>query len=477
MRKKRTAQVLKAIVFAGGVLAGGVGLTTTTSKPAMADNLSDAMIGAYKNSGLLEQNRALLRATDENVAAAVARLRPVVDWVARAERNYLRNGFANGAASKHDTTISTGLDLSWLLFDNGASKFSKLAAQETVLSTRQALVDLEQQVLFAAVQAYVNVLLQQDNVSLRRNNLRLLQEELRAANDRFEVGEVTRTDVALAESRVAAAQASLTESRGALQDAQAVYVEAVGQQPGTIAGQPPLPQRVASLAAAEAVAMRNHPSLLAQQHAVKAADLAAQSTARTLGPTVTLRANIAHAENARGAGTRDSSGASLTLAQRLYAGGSVASARRAGIARLQAERGALITTQRGVAQDVAAAYVALDTAGASLRSSEERVRAAQVAFDGIREEATLGARTTLDVLQAEQELLDAKTARVQARANQALAAYALLQSQGLLTAERLGLAVELYDPTLYYNLVEDAPAYVSKRSKDLDRVMRALGKN
>ncbi|WP_281709102.1 TolC family outer membrane protein [Phaeobacter italicus] len=471
MGKKLTAKLFKAFVF-----AGGAAMLLGAPKGAAADNLSDAMIGAYKTSGLLEQNRALLRATDENVAAAVARLRPVVDWVARAERNYLRNGFTGGASSNHDTTVSTGIDVSWLLFDNGVSRLSQMAAQETVLATRQALIDIEQQVLFAAVQAYVNVLLQQDNVALRSNNLRLLQEELRAANDRFEVGEVTRTDVALAESRVAAAQASLTESRGALLDAQAVYVQAVGSKPGRIAGQPPLPQRVASLQAAESIAMRNHPTILAQQHAVKAADFAAQSAGRGLGPTVTFRANIAHAENATGPGTRDSSSASLTLAQRLYAGGSVASARRASIARLQAERGALITNQRAVTQDVAAAYVALDTARASLRSSNERVRAARVAFDGIREEATLGARTTLDVLQAEQELLAAQTARVQASANQALAAYALLQAQGLLTAEHLGLAVEIYDPTLYYNLVKDAPAHVSQRSKDLDRVMRALGK-
>ena len=236
MGKKLTAKLFKAFVF-----AGGAAMLLGAPKGAAADNLSDAMIGAYKTSGLLEQNRALLRATDENVAAAVARLRPVVDWVARAERNYLRNGFTGGASSNHDTTVSTGIDVSWLLFDNGVSRLSQMAAQETVLATRQALIDIEQQVLFAAVQAYVNVLLQQDNVALRSNNLRLLQEELRAANDRFEVGEVTRTDVALAESRVAAAQASLTESRGALLDAQAVYVQAVGSKPGRIAGQPPLP--------------------------------------------------------------------------------------------------------------------------------------------------------------------------------------------------------------------------------------------
>ncbi|MFV1496524.1 TolC family outer membrane protein [Phaeobacter sp. JH20_02] len=472
MSNKLTANLVKAFVF-----AGSAALLLGAPKQAAADNLSDAMIGAYKTSGLLEQNRALLRAQDENVAAAVARLRPVVDWVARAERQYVRNGNGTIASSNHDSTLSTGIDVSWLLFDNGVSRLSQLAAQETVLATRQALLDVEQQVLFAAVQAYVNVLLQQETVALRSNNLRLLREELRAANDRFEVGEVTRTDVALAESRVAGAQASLIESQGDLRNARATYVQAVGNAPGTIAGQPPLPQRVASLQSAEAIAMRNHPSLLSQQHAVKAADYASQSNTRNLGPSVTLRANATHASDASGPGTRDTSGASVTLSQRLYSGGSLASARRASIARLQAERGALITTQRGVTQDVSAAFVALETARASLVSSNERVRAARVAFDGVREEATLGARTTLDVLEAEQELLNAQTDRVQSRANQVLAAYALLQAQGLLTAEHLGLAVEIYDPTLYYNLVKDAPAHVSQRSKDLDRVMRALGKN
>lgn len=109
-------------------------------------------------------------------------------------------------------------------------------------------------------------------------------------------------------------------------------------------------------------------------------------------------------------------------------------------------------------------------------ATAEQVRAAQVAFDGIREEATLGARTTLDVLTAEQDLLDAQTAQISARAEESIAAYELVASQGLLTAERLGLAVQIYDPTLYYNLVKDAPTYTSKQGKELDRILKALGK-
>jgi outer membrane protein len=367
--------------------------------------------------------------------------------------------------------------MSMLLFDNGATRLRQLAAQETVLATRQSLINIEQQVLFNAVQAYINVLLQQETVRLQSNNLRLLQEELKASQDRFEVGEVTRTDVALAQSRLASAQSNLIESRGNLLAAKASYVEAVGNDIGVPAGQPPLPKRVASLGAAEAIAARNHPSLLAQQHSVKAADYSADSARKNLGPNVRLAADISGTTDLSSSGNSDTSGATLTFTQPIYSGGSLASALRSSLANGDAARGQLITTQRAVTQDVAAAYVTLEAATASLVSSNESVRAAQVAFDGIREEATLGARTTLDVLQAEQDLLNALTSRVQSRANQATAAYALLQSQGLLTAEHLGLAVEIYDPTLYYNLVKGAPAQLSRQSKDLDRVLKALGKN
>lgn len=469
MLKKNSASLLKTFVF-----AGAAALAFTLPKAASADNLSDALIGAYKSSGLLEQNRALLRVQDENVAQAVAGLRPIINWTIKASN---RNSNSSPQGFVKTDQLSTGLELSLLLFDGGSTRLKQLAAQQTVLATRQGLLNVEQQVLFGAVQAYVNVLLQQETVRLQTNNLRLLQEELKASQDRFEVGEVTRTDVALAQSRLASARSTLIQSRGDLLAAQASYVEAVGHPIRTTAGQPPLPKRVASLQAAENIAARNHPSLLGQQHTVKAADYSVDAARKGLGPNVRLTADISATTNLNGRAHSDTSGGTITYTQPIYAGGSLASALRSSIAVRDAERGALITAQRTVAQDVAEAYVTLEAATASLVSSNESVRAAQVAFEGIREEATLGARTTLDVLQAEQDLLNALTARVQARASQTTAAYSLLQAQGLLTAEHLGLAVEIYDPTLYYNLVKDAPAQVSRQSRDLDRVLRALGKN
>ncbi|MBY6057331.1 TolC family outer membrane protein [Leisingera daeponensis] len=474
MRMKFPASVFKAFVFAGGVAA-----TALVPLKAAADNLSDAMIGAYRTSGLLEQNRALLRAADEDVALGIARLRPVIEWTTSATHSYSRGTSQFGNFNEFtDNDIRTQLQLTQLVYDGGETRLRKEAAQELVLATRQRLISIEQQVLFAAVQAYVGVLQGQENVSLRRNNLRLLQEELKAAQDRFEVGEVTRTDVALAESRVAAARANLTDSEGTLRTARATYLQVVGHAPGSIAGQPRLPSRSASLEQAQSIALRNQPDLLAQQFSVKASDLLVQATTKALGPSVNFTARAGIGENLNeSTGTSSDFTATLSLNQQLYTGGLNAATRRRAIASADAERGTLINVQRSVQQAVSAAYFNVETARATLISSAERVRASKVAFDGIREEATLGARTTLDVLQAEQEYLDAQTGQVNARADQALAAYQLLRAQGLLTAEHLGLPVEIYDPTLYYNLVKDAPAQHSKRGKDLDRVLKALGRN
>ncbi|SCZ53346.1 outer membrane protein [Epibacterium ulvae] len=473
LKNRSSFQKLKKLVQIGGV-AAALAVPVT----ARADNLTDAMIGAYNSSGLLEQNRALLRVTDESVATALAALRPVVNWTVQVAHQFNRTPNVFGGISENETnSASTNLNLSWVVWDGGQRQFTRLAAEQAVLATRQSLLNIEQQVLFQAVQAYVGVLTQQENVRLRESNLRLLREELRAANNRFEVKDVTRTDVALAQSRVAGAQAALTQARGDLEVAKATYKEIVGRAPGPIQGQPPLPKGRTNLSAAQSFAMRNHPIILGQQFAVKAAELTTRGSKAALGPTVTLNGNIGFTDTRGTSRTSSTSGAALVLSQNLYAGGGLASAKRADVARLDAEKGALITAQRGVASGVAGSFAGLEAATASLVSSNEQVRAARLAFEGLREEATLGARTTLDVLEAEQDFLDAQVIRIQARANQALAAYSLLQAQGLLTAENLGLAVEIYDPTLYYNLIKDAPAERSKRGQDLERVLKALGKN
>lgn len=468
-----TASGNRAIKAAALVVAITFGLAGP--QVARADNMADALIGAYKTSGLLEQNRALLRAADEDVALAVSTLRPIIDWTTQVTRTLseTRNIFVT---SRQSSTFFTGLTFDLLLFDGGASRLGVQAAKEAVLATRQTLVAIEQQILLRAVAAYMSVLLQGENVALRINNLRVLGEELRAAQDRFEVGEVTRTDVALAQSRLAASRSSLATARGALAKAKAEYTNAVGHAPGDLAGQPTLPQQAASIEAAQALAMRNHPSILSVQHSVAAAELVVLQTSRALGPSASLNANIGITENLNNERYSHNASAGLILRQPIYRGGALSASLRRVMAARDAQRSNLLMVQRDVAQNVNNAFVRLDVARASLVATNERIRAAQVAFDGIREEAKLGARTTLDVLTAEQELLNAQTARISDMAERAIASYELLARQGLLTAERLGLAVHIYDPLLYYNLVKDAPGLLSRQSRDLDRVLEALGR-
>lgn len=453
-------------------------LLATSALTAKADNFGDALAGAYRNSGLLEQNRALLRAADEDAAIALSQLRPIVDFTLSLANSLDRTRAAGLLVSDgSDTTLTGTLQADLVLYNGGQFRLNTDSAKETVLATRQALLSIEQDVLFRAATAYLTVLLQNDNVALRRSNVRLLQEELRAARDRFEVGEVTRTDVALAESSLAAARSSLADAEGDLRIAQAEYTAAVGVEAHPLEGPPAMPRMPASVNAAIATARANHPDIKQRQHQVAAAELAIMATRAQLGPTLLGRASLAGVEGFDSSTVSTDSTLSVILSQRLYQGGGRAAAVRRSAAVRDQLRGLLINTERTVANEVKQAFVSVQVARANLTASAERVRAAQVAFDGIREEATLGARTTLDVLAAEQELLDARTAQIQARSQQLLAGYQLLQAQGLLTAEKLNLAVQLYDPAAYYNLVKDAPAFRSKRSRKLDRVLKSLGKN
>ena len=466
-----TAGVRLAKAFA---LAAGIALSVLPERPAWADNITDAFIGAYNTSGLLEQNRALLRAADEDVAIALSALRPIISWSVQVSENYTRTRVGPIVNTVRPTNFFSGLTLSQLIYDGGASVLGKQSAQETVLATRQSLVDIEQLVLIRAASAYLGVLLQEETVAIRQNNVNVSAEELRASQDRFEVGEVTRTDVALSEAQLASSQADLAVARGELSIAQAEYVNAVGKQPGRTAGQPSLPNLPRSESDAISLAQRNHPAILSAQHQVRALDLIVEQQRANLGPNVSLNADAGVLESYDNDDFTNDATVSLNFNQTIYAGGGLAAAVRRAMATRDASRANLLNVQKDITQGVADRYAAFQAASASLRASTERVRASNVAFDGIREEATLGARTTLDVLNAQQDLLDAQLAEVASRTERSRAAYELLQAQGLLTAERLGLAVQIYDPTLYYNLVKKAPSRVSKQSRDLDRVLKAL---
>ena len=448
-------------------------------RPALAETLADALIGAYEHSGLLDQNRALLRAADEDVASAKAALKPVLRWVGALTQNFgtTRASSLVPATSTDNLTASINLIGELLVYDFGASAYRIESVKETVLATRHTLLDIEQQVLLRAVAAYMGVIEASDVVALRDNNLRLLTQELRAARDRFEVGEVTNTDVALAEAQLAQARSGLAGAQGALLRAQEEYRTAVGNNPGNLSPPPPLPDVSRNLEAAKALARRQHPAVLAAQHQVAAAQLAVKSNEAAMQPRVTLKGNYGLTETFNEDRYTRGGSVGVKAGQTIYQGGAQSSAVRRSMAQHDAQRANLHVVAGNVTQEVGNAYASLASAHAQLQASDRQIRAAQAAFDGVREEAKLGARSTVDVLDSEQVLLDAKSTRVTARANLYVAAYAVLAAKGQLTASDLRLPVQIYDAASYYNLVKDAPAKLSKEGKALDRVLRALQKD
>ncbi|WP_425429310.1 TolC family outer membrane protein [Citreimonas salinaria] len=465
-------------------LTGGLVALATVSggMAAQAETLAQALTRAYETSGLIEQNRAVLRAADEDVAQAVAALRPVLSWSADVQRQFGVRGTTSpltGRLSETgfvDNTASAALVASITLYDGGANRLRIDLAKEAVLGTRAELIAVEQQVLLRAVEAFMEVRRALELVALRENNVRVIGQELQAARDRFEVGEVTRTDVALAEARLAAAQSALSAAQGTLAIAVEEYRVAVGVLPENLQQPAGLPRLPASEADAKAIAVRSHPEIAAAQRRVTIAEIGVAIAESARKPSVSLSGRYGLTETF-GEDTY-SRGGSITLGAEgpIYQGGRLNSLERQALAERDQARAALLLTVEQVQQAVGNAYARLRVARASIDAFEAQVSAATVAFRGVREEATLGARTTLDVLDAEQELLLARSDLLSAQVDETVAAYAILSSTGQLTAEALALPVPAFDPAAYYRLVKDAPSSLSPQGRALDRLLRSMGK-
>lgn len=436
---------------------------------AGAETLTDALIAAYRNSNLLDQNRAVLRAADEDVALAVSTLRPVVAYTAQAGWRRAEIGGVSGNEIAEGLSASLTLSAELTLIDFGRSKLGIEIAKASVLATRQALIEVEQQVLLGAVQAYVDVRLAQEVVALRQSNLRLITQELRAAEARFEVGETTRTDVAIAQARLAASRSALAAAEGSLMVAREAYKAATGAYPGRLAALPKAPALPRTMEEAQSVARATHPLIRQAQQLVTVSDLQVALAEAAMMPTI--GAGLSLSTDQDGQATQSFG---LTMNQTLYAGGRLSATLRKALAGKDGARAALQQTTVAVIQNVGVAWANLAVSAASIQASDEQIRAAQTAFDGVREEADAGARTTLDVLDAEQELLDARNARLQAEAQRYVGVYQVLATMGLLTVDHLQLGIATYDPEAYFDTVKTAPSH-SAQGKKLDRILDKIG--
>lgn len=456
---------MRAFMRAVAVAAAGA----LAAPAAQAETLTDALIAAYRNSNLLDQNRAVLRAADEDVALAVSTLRPVVAYTAQAGWRRAEISTPVGRDVTEGLSASLSLSAEMTLFDFGRSKLGVEIARASVLATRQALIEVEQQVLLAAVQSYVDVRLKQEVVLLRQSNLRLITQELRAAEARFEVGETTRTDVAIAQARLAASRSALAAAEGDLMVAREAYKAATGAYPGRLAPLPKAPALPRTMEEAQNVARATHPLILQAQQLVTVADFQVALAEAGMKPTIGAGVTLSTDEDGL-----DSQTFGLTLNQTLYAGGRLSAILRQSIAGKDRARAALQQTAVGVLQNVGVAWANLAVSAASIEASDQQIRAAQTAFDGVREEAEAGARTTLDVLDAEQELLDARNARLQAEAQRYVGVYQVLAAMGLLTVDHLQLGIPTYDAEAYFDAVKTAPSH-SAQGKKLDRILEKIG--
>lgn len=447
------------------LVAAGVSIAATAGQ---ADTLRETLVEAYLNSNLLEQSRFLLRAEDEDANQAVITLLPTINFVGNLSRDF-----------ETDTTTTTASIVGeQVIYEGGGLLAGIDAARHLVDVARFQLIALEQEVLLDAVTAYMEVWQNIQVVRVSERNVRVIAEQLRAARDRFEVGEDTRTDVAEAEAALALAESTLAGARGALDISRELFGLAVGEMPSNLTGPGPLPTLPESEAEAERLARQIHPAIRAIQSEILAAERAVEQARAAGRPSLSLGVTLTETveapfESAEGF----ASSLSLSLTQPIYLGGQIASLERAALAQASAVRSTLNQQVLINVQGVGNSYAELRVAQAQVRANNERIGAAELAFEGVRQEAALGARTTLDVLDSEQEVLEAQIELIEARADMVVASYAVLASSGLLTVDALDLPVAEYDVGAYPATFQPGiPRALSPQGERLDSLLERLGR-
>ena len=430
----------------------------TGVETAEAQSLRDALAQTYESNPDLAAERAGLRATDESVPQALSNWRPEVEIDSSYGVRKRDRDFSSSAPDLENTDQlqSISLGITQNLFRGFRTISETDSARNRVAAGRANLIDAEQSVLLEAVTAYVNVVRDRVILSLRENNVRVLEQERQATADRFEVGELTRTNVAQADSRLADSISQRTLARGNLNSSTADYVEVVGSAPADLI-RPTLPDRLPS-SEEEAVqlAKTNNPSVVAQDFNERADRDAIDVVAGELLPTLTLDGELERNKDILGADTvTTEQSVTLNLTVPLYQAGDVYSRVREAKQTANQSLLALAEEERRAQEQARQSWADLQSASAQIVSVEAEVAAQEIAYEGVQQEAQVGSRTVLDVLDAEQELLDARVDLVVAQRNEIVAAYELLQAIGRLTAQDLGLDVAIYDPNRNFRDVED----------------------
>ncbi|WP_309646246.1 TolC family outer membrane protein [Phenylobacterium sp.] len=450
MFNSRRGALLAAVCSAGLICGLAVG-------PASAETLAEAIALAYDSNPNLQAQRATQRALDENYVQARSGYRPTLS--ASVQGNYSESrtpgGVPNAAGGRtfgpnEDNSGSAGFSLTQPLYTGGRTAAAVSAAQADILAGRENLRRVEAQVLATVITAYVDTRRDIEALRIREENVRVLQRQLEESKARFDVGEITRTDVAQSEARLAAAQAQLSQAQAQLAISRANYAAVVGQNPGDLAPEPSLAALLpGDVSQAFDVAEAASPQIRTAEYVQQASRARLAGARAERLPSLALRGTLGWSGQADPLDTdeysRSITGAAV-LTVPLFTGGLTNSRVRAQIERNNADRIGVETARRTVLQGLTQSWSQLIAARANIGSTDEQVRAARIAAEGTRQEQQVGLRTTLDVLNAEQELRSAELAQVSARRDEYVAATNVLAQMGRLEAPNLTPAVTRYDP-------------------------------
>ncbi len=426
---------------------------SVAAAPAKAETLFEALANAYASNPTLQAARASVRTTDEGVPQALSGWRPTVSLSGSAG---LQRSKTTGSREQDLVPQTYSADVSQSLYAGGQTVASVKQAESDVQVARAQLMVTEQRVLLDGVTAFLDVLRDQARVQLTKNNEVVLRRQLEATRDRFEVGEVTRTDVAQAEARLSGTVSDRVGAEGDLAESRASYRQVFGVMPVTLQPAPPLPAFPANEGEALAIAEAENPSIAVALHNEETARHAVEEAKGQLLPSVDLDGRIRRTDETSLEDSSTNSGLlSATVSIPLYQAGAVHAEIRQTKELLNQRRIEVEQSRRDIVEAASQAWERLTTTQSQISARAEEIRANEIALEGVRQEAEVGSRTTLDVLDAEQELLNSRVALVIAERDEYVAGYFLLAAIGRLTAVHIGLPVQVYDPNQHYQKVRN----------------------
>ena len=456
-RQLRSATLVVAVLACAGI-----------PHRVSADTLESALAQAYQNNPQLNAQRALVRATDEGVPQALAGYRPRVsataNIAAQANNVVSRPAPSNPVASLPDTTQTGGTTprgfgatLTQNLFNGFQTANRTRQAESQVRAARETLRTTEQSVLLSAVTAYMNLLRDTAVFDLQRSNLEVLQEQLRQTKQRLESGNVTATDVYQSESRLSVGRTQLFVAEANYRTARAVYRQVIGIEAGKLQPATSVDRFVpGSLPAAMVAGTAEHPTVTAAQNNVDVALHQVRIAEGILYPTLSLLGSVQKNYDVA-LTTPETFSASVggQLSVPIYQGGAEFSQIRQAKETLGQRRHDLDLARDQARLTVAQAWAQLDASKGTIVATQGQVKSAEAALNGVREEARLGQRTTLDVLNAQQELVNARVSMVGAQRDRVVNSYTLLGAIGRLSPNVLGLVVSAYDSQVHYHQIRD----------------------